>query len=64
MAYGTTAGVAARIPGIGASVLSTPDTDQIAVAHLEAFDGEERGGGVWRGHAWPPAIWRAWRRPR
>ena len=30
MAYGTTAGVAARIPGIGASVLSTPDTDQIA----------------------------------
>ncbi len=29
MAYGTTAGVAARIPGVGLNVLSTPDTSQV-----------------------------------
>jgi len=29
MAYGTAAGVAARIPGVGLTVLSTPDTGQV-----------------------------------
>lgn len=31
MAYGTVAGVLARIPGLRANAISTPDTDQIGV---------------------------------
>ena len=38
MAFGTVAGVLARIPGLRANAISTPDTDQIGVRGTARFD--------------------------